>query len=49
MTIKTGSNFAWLKSKNLKTKLTLLFLMVGMLPMIGVGVLSYRSTHHALY
>jgi methyl-accepting chemotaxis protein len=49
MSITTSSNFGWLKSKNLKTKLTLCFLMIGMLPMVGVGVLSYRSTHEALY
>ncbi|MEZ6035521.1 MAG: methyl-accepting chemotaxis protein [Planctomycetaceae bacterium] len=49
MTIKTGSNFAWLKSENLKTKLTLLFLLIGMIPMAGVGFLSYRSTYNAMY
>jgi methyl-accepting chemotaxis protein len=49
MTIDFISKSTSAKSRSLRTKLTIIFLAMGLVPMVGVGVLSYTCSYNALH
>ncbi len=47
MTSPTAPESSWYQPKSLKTKLLLSFLVLGLVPMVMVGVLSYYTAYNA--